>query len=79
MNIYPISTLDEHGGLRFVSSVFKDFYYSDENPEAFNRTFIDSIKSGFEAFSPEIIMLHHLTTNEILLIEFLLYHVKIVN
>ena len=45
MNIYPISTLDEHGGLRFVSSVFKDFYYSDENPESFNRTFIDSIKS----------------------------------
>uniref|UniRef100_A0A914C1J9 N-acetylgalactosaminide beta-1,3-galactosyltransferase n=1 Tax=Acrobeloides nanus TaxID=290746 RepID=A0A914C1J9_9BILA len=72
LNITPGASVDSNGYHRFLPYSFHEIY------SGFARDwYVHNISQGFDAFGPELIQLHHNTPLETLLIDAMLYRVKV--
>uniref|UniRef100_A0AC34Q901 Hexosyltransferase n=1 Tax=Panagrolaimus sp. JU765 TaxID=591449 RepID=A0AC34Q901_9BILA len=74
LGIIPIDTKDKNGGQRFIPHDFGnvfDGFFLDQREKMF-----DEPKKGFEAFSPELILLHHIEPSTMRLVHFIRKHLK---
>uniref|UniRef100_A0A914EGI2 N-acetylgalactosaminide beta-1,3-galactosyltransferase n=1 Tax=Acrobeloides nanus TaxID=290746 RepID=A0A914EGI2_9BILA len=79
LGILPLDTKDSHGKQRFLPFSVQQTFDGSLDEEKAEEWLVDVPNQGFEAFSRELISIHHMTPEAIRSAEVFLYHVKLHN
>lgn len=77
LGIFPQDTRDEHGRQRFLAySVQQTFDGTFADPAESSHWLMDEPRRGYDAFSSELVSVHHMTPEQIRTAELFLYRVR---
>ncbi|KAK0422922.1 hypothetical protein QR680_007868 [Steinernema hermaphroditum] len=75
--IYPEVTVDREGRQRFLPYDFPQVFRGMLDESGADYWFVEKPKKGYDAFSPELISIHHLNADQIRMLEISLYRLRV--